>query len=156
MYGVSSCEEQPVTMQWLDDAAQAVRVTREDARLIVEQQETIYESLWNELKTHIAAAKGQFPELGTNEEPLSTVINLPADGSGRQVVVSLSKEDHVIEASGTGVHLDIKLRIAVCDGGVACLKFDGAPISDKDAAIAILRPLLFPELYPAVEAPGVY
>jgi hypothetical protein len=142
-------------MQWLDDAAHAVRMEREHARLIVEHQETIYEALWQELKTHIAAAKGQFPELGTNGQPLSRVINLPADGSGRRVVVSLSKEDHVIEASGTGVHLDISFLVAVCDDGVTCLKLQGDPISLKDAAIAILRPLLFPELYPAVVIPGV-
>lgn len=149
-------------MDWLDEANAEVKAIRERERLIVEEQEQVYESLWKELRAHIdAATKSSFPRLFTNGRQLARMIKLPVppippnmEARPKTVEISLVKEEHQITAVGDGV--DVVLSVDVCDDGVVCLKLDGKQTTLKDAAIAILRPFLFPELYPNARTPGIY
>jgi hypothetical protein len=144
-------------MTWLDDADKELKAIKDRKRLIAEQQNETYESLWRELKTHFDEAKGKsFPELFINGQQFSRSIKLPVDpippaqqSSPREVIIALSKTEHAIVVSGA---VTLRLDIDVCDNGVVCLKQDGNEMQVEDAAIAILRSFLYPELYPAAAA----
>jgi hypothetical protein len=144
-------------MEWLDEADAQAKAIRDRLRQIVEHEGEIYEALWSELKTHIDAARAKsFPQLFTNGQPLARVIGLPQlptppsdSGSPKQVKITLRKDKHLIVATGGGVN--VTLEVDVCDDGVVCLTLEDAPVSLKDAAIAILHPFLYPELHPEVK-----
>jgi hypothetical protein len=148
-------------MEWLEEADTQAKAIRDRLRQIVEHEGEIYEALWSELKTHIDAARAKsFPQLFTNGQPLARVIALsqpptpPSQtGSPKQVKIVLKRDKHLIVATGGGVN--VTLEVSVCDDGVVCLTLEDAPVSLKDAAIAILRPFLYPELGDGKPAPRV-
>lgn len=145
-------------MEWLEEADAQAKAIRDRLMQIVEHEGEIYEALWSELKAHIEAARAKsFPQLFTNGEPLSRVIGLPQSpvppamsASPKTIKIQLVKIIHSICIYGPGKsqHPSLKLQVDVCDDGVVCLTLDGMQISLKNAAIAILRPFLYPELNP--------
>jgi hypothetical protein len=143
-------------VEWIDEANRQLAAIKAREKLIVEQEDDTYEGLWNELKTHIEAAKAAgFPRLFTNGRDHARVVVHPGDivpgmpeSSPAKLNLTLSKNDHTITASHSWDDPGVAFHVDVCSDGFVCLKFEGGRISNKEAAIRILWPFLYPDLPP--------
>jgi hypothetical protein len=157
-------------MSWIDDDAAELKWLKESAaqleernREIANAAEKIYNDLWDELVRCIDEAKKTgipvAAHLMTNGDPFERRIvghaiivpqpvKPPASSSTRKVITVKLTADHLqIEVSG--LHkTPIYFPLDLCDDGVVRLKHKGEHKTIQDAAKLILRPILFPELYP--------
>jgi hypothetical protein len=149
-------------MEWIDEANRLLRAHQERERAISEQEVEMFGALWEELKRHIESAKATFPGLVTNGRPEARTISFPMQASSAwigfppSVTVSLDRERHQVtaEIKVPGHEVTEVFDFDLKTDGLACLKRQGVEVPDKEIAIYILRPFLYPELPPYTGATG--
>ena len=127
-------------MDWLDEADKQLQRFKDRERIISEHEGEIYDSLWEELKRHVDAAREReaFAAIETNGKPESRVIFIPRVDRQpysfptftRQVTISLLRDKHQVVAEIAdpnygGVHSTETFHIDVKRDGVLCLMRNG-------------------------------
>ncbi len=151
-------------MDWIDKAARLRETSRQRNAAISEREDPLFQTLADELKRHVEAAKvrPEFSEIVVDRQAESLFISFPIDRSApgiglpRRAAVSLVRGSHEIVADISGVdgtdlresfHLDIGR-----DGSVGFKRKDDY-LPPTEVAIYILWPLLYPEIGPYPGAP---
>ncbi|MGA8216525.1 MAG: hypothetical protein WB799_23260 [Candidatus Sulfotelmatobacter sp.] len=160
-------------MSWIDDDAAELQRQRESAAELAARNsqiancaEKIYNDLWTELVARIAEAKSKgnynAAELITNGDPYERrifnhriVVPQPvkpgtSSSSPKYVVVKLVADHLKIEVAGLR-KTPIYLLLDICDDGVVLPKYEGECKTIQEAAKLILRPVIYPELFPMTD-----
>jgi hypothetical protein len=158
-------------MSWIDDDAEELKRLQESAaelaareRQIKDSAAKIYNDLWTEILERIAEAKNKgnhrAAQLITNGDPyerriLNHRIVVPqpikpsqSSSSANHVVLTLTPDRLKIEITGLRKAKDY-LVLDVCEDGVVRPKHEGECKRIDEAVRLILRPIIYPELFPA-------
>jgi hypothetical protein len=113
-------------LEWIDEANKQRAAIRDRERLIVEEEDATYDTLWAELNLHIEAAKQKgFPRLSVNGREQARIVVLSPDPDlgpnvePQKLHVTLSKPTHEIltSAANTYGYSDATFHIDVCADG---------------------------------------
>ncbi len=161
-----------VDMSWIDDDADELKRREQSAaelemrnQQIREKAEKIYNELWDEIIVRITEAtnKGRHEaqHLMTNGDPYERHITRPGhtiivpqpikpgntSSNPEYVKIALSTDRLMIVVSGLR-NAPLHFPLDLCDDGVVRLKHEGEHKAIQEAAALVLRPILFPSLYP--------
>ena len=133
-------------MNWIEERLAQRKVLEERTRLIVEHAPAVYQAVWDEILRFVKDGQAAGMALSTGGSVRARVVECHTLGdpyATRQLTVSA--DDGQIVA-GFGMGATMAFHFNVCGDGVVCLKYDGARVSEREAARLILDPFLFPEL----------
>lgn len=147
-------------MSWIDDRIADLKMFEEHEnqvaerrRLISEQAEKTYGSLWDEIKNVLKEFESRGLPSYTNGSPLERIVRRSgkiklgkSSQSAYEIQVCLSVDRQSISVTGD---VQLRLQFDLCEDDVLCMKLLGEPISLRDAANKILDQFYFPELQPA-------
>jgi hypothetical protein len=150
-------------MTWLEKAERLSRAALERESAIRQNESSVYECLWDELKKQLEDVRrlDKFANISTNGQPRARVISLPvnADSSftsptpARSATIVLSQDAHTITATylseipwAAAPHAADVFAIDVHGDGVVGLTYDGRRVTTERAAIHILWSFLYPTL----------
>jgi hypothetical protein len=130
---------------WIVERLEQRAAAQERARLIDASAERVFGEFWQAVAVFVDEAQQSGMKVATNGTPLERVVILDKSGRNPQTLtVALAKDQKKIAIRGVN---DIYgLAFDVCPDNVVCLKLDGAAVSYREAAQAILDRFLFPEL----------
>jgi hypothetical protein len=156
---------------WIDDCLKEREKLQLRTLFISNNAERVFEDLWAEMRHWIDVAKSKKIPVSTNGSPYERIVKLntwpdrdnpTASPTVSVLTIKLVKEKEEIEIAsepvldkremGGGTYTvsggprQERLLFDLCEDNVVCLKLNGKQLSIHDAAIAILRPFLFPEL----------
>ena len=160
-------------MSWIDEDAAELRRLRESAAELAARNaqiancaEKIYNDLWEELVACIVEAKKKgnphATNLVTNGDPYERrfvgreiIVPQPIKpgasfSTPKHVVVKLTADRLKIEVGGLR-KTPLYLLLDICEDGVVLPKYEGECKTIQDAARVILRPIIFPELFPMTD-----
>ena len=149
-------------MTWIDDDQGELRRLHQSAaelesreREIASFASKIYEELWRELASNISEADNKgIRKLLTNGAAYERKIIIPQDlktaESGeypKEYILRLSKNRQAITL--TGPEISVVLQLGVGEDHIVQIRHNGENAEISEIAKLLLRPLLFPALFPS-------
>jgi hypothetical protein len=132
-------------MSWLDDQIREDEERQTQETAIAREAPKIYQVLWDGLIQIVNEAKKKGFVLKPTGSNMERSIQLVYDNENPRRMNLVSRDKRTLTADISGGRT-IKFSFAICEDGVVCLKNEGKPISIEDAAHAIMKPFLFPDL----------